>query len=84
MDETRALTAEEYLRIPYLLEMWSVQSSSGEWLRHAEFPELPGCVVETSNATEAMEKVEEARVEYILTRMARQEPVPVPRPPLRA
>jgi predicted RNase H-like HicB family nuclease len=56
----------------------------GNWVRRAEYPELPGCVVEAETAVEAVEKLEEAKVRYIVERLERGEPVPVPRPPLRS
>ena len=55
----------------------------GEWNRRAEYPELPGYVVEADSPLEAIEKLEAARVQYILGRLERGEPVPVPRPPLQ-
>lgn len=78
------LSAEEHLRVPYIVELWAVPGPDGSWLRHAEFPELPGCVVEAPTTVEALDRLEEQRVLAILDRLARGEPVPVPRPPLRA
>lgn len=78
------MTDEEYLAIPYILEIWSKQQQDGQWVRHAEYPELPGCSAEAFSAVEAVEKAEEARVAYILARLKRGEDVPVPRQPLRA
>lgn len=78
------MTTEQYLNVPYILELWSTQKLDGEWVRHAEFPELPGCAVEAPTAVEAVEKAEQARVEYLLSCLERGEQVPVPRPPLRA
>jgi hypothetical protein len=40
-------------------------------------------VAEGASPLEAIERLEQARVQYIAERLARGEPVPVPRPPLR-
>lgn len=78
------LSAEEHLRVPYIVEIWAVRGRDGAWVRHAELPELPGCAVEAPTTPEALEQLEERRVLTILDRLARGERVPVPRPPLRA
>ena len=78
------MEAEDYLHIPYVLTVWSELGPDGDWLRYAEFPELPGVVASSPSATEVIEKVDEMRVEFVLTTLARGEAVPVPRPPLRA
>ncbi|MEB3100569.1 type II toxin-antitoxin system HicB family antitoxin [Ferviditalea candida] len=75
---------EDYLAVPYILEIWSVKRPDGIWVRHAEYPELPGCAVEAISTMEVIEKAEEARIEYIHTRVSRGEQLPVPRPPLRS
>jgi hypothetical protein len=46
--------------VPYLLVMESVERQ-GEWLRRAEYPELPGCAAEAPSAVEALEKLEHER-----------------------
>jgi len=74
---------EDYLAVPYILVMESVEGPDGEWVRRAEYPELPGCVAEAFSPIEALDKLEQARVRYIAERLARGEKVPVPRPPLR-
>ncbi|WAH35686.1 type II toxin-antitoxin system HicB family antitoxin [Alicyclobacillus dauci] len=79
-----AMTVEEYMAIPFILEIWSKQQQDGQWVRHAEYPELPGCAAESFSAVEAVEKAEEARVAYILRCLERGEEIPVPRRPLRA
>ena len=84
MQQDGSLLNEEYLYIPYLLMVWSARGPDGSWIRHAEYPELPGCVVEDENTVEALRKLDEMRVEYVLSRLAKGESVPVPRPPLRA
>ena len=84
MNEEPRMEAEDYLHIPYVLTVWSELGPDGDWLRYAEFPELPGVVASSPSATEVIERVDEMRVEFVLTTLARGEAVPVPRPPLRA
>jgi hypothetical protein len=75
------VTPAEYLAIPYLLEMESVQDDKGEWRRRAAYPEL-GVSAEADSPLEALDLLEEARVAEIQARLERGERVPVPRPPL--
>jgi predicted RNase H-like HicB family nuclease len=82
--QVSSLTPEEYLAVPYVLVMESVEKPDGNWIRRAEYPELPGCVAEAHSPLEALDRLEDARVRYILERLGRGEPVPVPRPPLRS
>ncbi len=74
----------EYLAVPYVLAIESVERPDGEWVRRAEYPELPGCAAEAHSAVEAIALLEEERVRYIQQRLDRGEPVPVPRPPLQS
>lgn len=62
----------------------SVPGPDGSWVRRASYPELPGCVAEAFSPVDAIELLEEARVRRIQEMLARGEPVPVPRPPLRS
>ena len=78
------LTLEEYLAVPYVLTMESVERADGEWVRRASYPELPGCVAEAWSPVEAIAELEEKRRLRIIELLERGEPVPVPRPPLRA
>jgi predicted RNase H-like HicB family nuclease len=77
------VTLEEYLAIPYVLTVEAVQGPDGEWYRRARYRELPGCVGEAPTPEEAIARLEEARVAYIQERLARGEPIPTPRAPLR-
>jgi hypothetical protein len=76
------VTREEYLRIPYVLVVESVEKPDGDWLRRASYPELTGALIEAESAVEAIEAVDDKRIEIILDRLDRGMPVPVPRPPL--
>lgn len=78
------MTIEEYLAVPYILCMESFEHPSGEWLRRAWYPELPGAVAEAFSPIEAINKLDETREHIIRERMARGEPIPVPRPPLQS
>jgi predicted RNase H-like HicB family nuclease len=74
---------EEYLSIPYRLVAYSAPSKDGTWRRYAEYPEI-GVISEAETPWEAMEKLEELRIRYIVEHVQRGEPIPVPRPPLRS
>ncbi len=64
---------EEYLSIPYRLVAYSAPGKDGVWRRYAEYPEI-GCVSEADTPTEAMEKLEEQRVQYIIEHVRKGEP----------
>jgi predicted RNase H-like HicB family nuclease len=74
---------EEYLSIPYRMVAYSAPGSDGVWHRYAEYPEI-GCKSEADTPWEAMEKLEELRVRYIVEHVQKGEPIPVPRPPLKS
>lgn len=76
------MTWDEYLRVPFVLVVESVEKTGGDWLRRASYPELPGAVAEAESAVDAMDLAEGKRIEIILSRLDRGLPVPVPRPPL--
>ena len=64
--------------------MESVEKADGEWVRRASYPELPGCVAEAWSPVEAITELEEQRRRRIIELLEQGEPIPVPRPPLRA
>jgi predicted RNase H-like HicB family nuclease len=74
---------EEYLSIPYRLVLYSAPDGAGVWHRYAAYPEI-GCVSEADTPGEAMERLEAERIRWIVERVQRGEPIPVPRPPLRS
>lgn len=76
------MTPEEHLRVPHTMIIASVRRPDGSWVRRAEYPELPGCVAEADSPLDAIDRLDALRVETILGRLARGEPVPTPRPPL--
>ena len=71
-----------YEGIPYLLIVESVERC-GEWLRRAEYPELPGCAVEAASVTEAIGKLDQERLRLLRELWHGGLPIPTPRPPLR-
>jgi hypothetical protein len=78
------MTIEEHLAVPYILCMESFEHPSGEWLRRAWYPELPGCVAEAFSPIEAINALDERREQIIRERLASGQPIPVPRPPLQS
>jgi hypothetical protein len=76
------VTPEEYLAIPYVLVVESIEGPDGTWFRRARYPEL-GVSADATSPMDAIDKLEEARVASILSHLERGEPIPVPRPPLR-
>ena len=73
---------EWYLAVPHLLAVESVERPNGEWVRRAEYPELPDCYAEAYSAVDAMEEAAQRRVECIRRLIASGQEVPVPEPPL--
>jgi len=65
-----------------VLVVESVEKPGGDWLRRASYPELPGAVVEAESAVDAIDGVDDKRIEIILGRLDRGMQVPVPRPPI--
>jgi hypothetical protein len=75
------MTPEEYLAIPYVLVVESLEGPDGVWFRRARYPEL-GVAADAQSPMDAIDKLEETRVTTILNRLERGETIPVPRPPL--
>jgi predicted RNase H-like HicB family nuclease len=76
------LTRDQYLRIPYVMVVESVEKPDGDWLRRASYPELPGVEAEAESAVEAMDAADEKRVRVIQDWLDSGIPVPAPRPPI--
>jgi predicted RNase H-like HicB family nuclease len=81
VDERARRPLAYYESVPYLLVIESVERS-GEWLRRAEHPELPGCVAEAHSALEALDKLEKERLRVLRQLWDRGAEIPVPRLPL--
>ena len=69
------MTPEEYLAIPYVLVVESVEGPDGQWFRRAMYPEL-GISGEALSPLDAIAKLEEARVTTILSKLERASPCP--------
>lgn len=76
------LTLDDYLRIPYIIESYSIENAAGQWVRRVEHPELPGCAVESPSIVEGIDALDARRVEVITGLHARGARIPAPRPPL--
>lgn len=74
----------EYMAIPYVAVVYSVETPDGKWVRRAEYPELPGCSAEGSSLLAAMDNLEEQRIRHLIDAYQRGEDIPVPRPPLQS
>jgi hypothetical protein len=70
-----------YEAVPYLLVIESVERN-GEWLRRAEYPELPGCAAEALSAVDAIDRLEGERLRVLRRLWERGASIPVPRAPL--
>lgn len=73
----------ELLGIPFVAVVYSIEHDDGEWYRRAEYPELPGCAVEAESAREAMDRLEEKRIEILAAAALSGEPILTSRHPLR-
>ena len=85
LDGTRVRDEQmlrHYLAIPYVAIFYSTVNDDGDWVRRADYPELPNCEVEAPTAVEAMDKLEELRVAIILNLLDEGHRPPAPRPPL--
>jgi hypothetical protein len=76
------MTRDEYLRIPYVLVVESIEKPDGDWCRRASYPELPGALAEAESAVEAIDVADERRVQIILRSLGSGVPIPVPRQPI--
>lgn len=67
----------DYLRIPYVVTAQSQPLPDGGWVRHVEHPELPGCVAEADSITEALQCLDQRRVQVVLCLLAEGTTPPV-------
>jgi hypothetical protein len=77
------LRLTEYLSVPYLLEAETVEVAPDAWVRRVAYPELPGCSAEAVVVEEALQLLEQRRIEIVVRMVGEGRPPPVPRPPLR-
>jgi len=68
---------EYYMQLPYSILLHEVVDD-GEKYWIAEVPELPGCKSHGSSVEEAVKSVEEAKKDWILDSLEKDEEVPVP------
>ena len=72
------------LSIPYMLDVSTRESESGEWVCRLEYPELAGCVAESRDALDAHEQLERLREQWLAHRVENHQDIPTPRPSLRS
>jgi hypothetical protein len=71
-----------YLRTPFMLEVSSVPTSTGSWVRRAEFVELPHCRAEATSIIEAIDAADKLRVRRLLELWRAGGVLQLPRGPL--
>ena len=79
----QALSLGDLLSVPYRIEAFTTESTDGQWVRHAAYPELPGCTAEAPTIEDALRDLERRRMEIIVATVRAGQVPPVPRPPLR-
>lgn len=72
----------DYLSVPYRLHAETTELSQGHWVRRVAYPELPGCAAESAVLEEALQRLEQRRIETIIRIVREGGTPPVPRPPL--
>ncbi|MBI4715133.1 MAG: type II toxin-antitoxin system HicB family antitoxin [Nitrospirae bacterium] len=71
---------EEYMLLPYVVEVVPDQATDGSLCYRAYNPELPGCMSHGDTPQDAVENLEEARRLYIETLIEMGEEIPKPQP----
>jgi predicted RNase H-like HicB family nuclease len=77
-----AHTVGDYLRIPYLVTAESQPRADGSWIRHVEHPELPDCSAEADSITDALQLLDQRRIQVVIAMLSRGEVPAARRPPL--
>lgn len=77
------MTVEEYLAVPYKLISYAALGDDGTWKRRAHYPEIDTWA-DAETLPEAIEALEERRVDYLVEQLASGSEIPVPRPPLHS
>jgi hypothetical protein len=83
-ESPTTLTIDEYLAIPYVLDVSTTAGPDGDWVCRVAYGELPGCVAEDRWPLNALDRLEQQRERFIRRQVEQGLPVPVPRRPLRA
>jgi hypothetical protein len=60
----------DYLRVPYIVTAQSLPRPDGSWVRRVEHPELPDCVVEAESIIEALDRLDQRRVQVVIGLLA--------------
>jgi predicted RNase H-like HicB family nuclease len=76
------VTVGDYLRIPYLVVAQSQPRPDGSWVRHVEHPELPDCSAEAESITDALQLLDQRRIQVVITMLTRGEVPPARRAPV--
>lgn len=74
---------EEYLAIPFVLDVRAVQGEDGDWLCELEYEELPGCIARARSPLVALDLLEVQRIQYMKGIYERGGKPQMPRLPLR-
>jgi hypothetical protein len=77
------VTVEEHLAVPYKLISYAALGDDGVWRRRAHYPEIDTWA-DADTLVEAIELLDDRRVDYIVEHLADGVEIPVPRPPLRS
>jgi predicted RNase H-like HicB family nuclease len=72
-------TVGDYLRIPYLVTAESQPRPDGSWVRHVEHPELPDCWADADSITDALQLLDQRRIEVVIAMLSRGEVPPTRR-----
>jgi predicted RNase H-like HicB family nuclease len=72
-------TVGDYLRIPYLVTAESQPRPDGSWVRHVEHPELPDCWADADSITDALQLLDQRRIEVVIAMLSRGEAPPARR-----
>jgi hypothetical protein len=75
---------ERALAVPYMLDVSTREAENGDWVCRLEYPELDGCVAESRDALDALDRLEALREQWLRHRLATGRDVPTPRPSLRS
>ena len=70
--------AEQLAAQPYTVEIAHDETTAGEPILVVSHPELPGCLAQGTTLDEALDELEEATREYILSLLEDNLPVPGP------
>ncbi len=74
------VTIEEFIDLPYRVEVVAERLSNGEWVYVASHPELDGCMTHGESPKEAIASLRDARELYLQALARRGLPIPRPAP----